>query len=291
MRKIGLWMLAFALFLVSACGNRNNGGADQEAIVHGEHMENREASVGEDHREHGDTSSSAAAEVTTSAEWKLSVPKPNVAEDTEVTILIRDAKGQPVNEFENNHEKKMHLIVVSKDLSYFNHIHPAYKGGGAFSVTTRFPAAGEYKLIADYIPGGGSSTSQTKRVEVQGKVGEQTQILPDSSLTRIVDGVEATLSLDHLMAGMETGLTFTFADAGSNKPIEDLQPYLGAVGHVVILSEDTELYLHVHPTDEDAKGPEARFMTSFPKSGIYKIWGQFKRNDRTFIVPFVVKVP
>jgi hypothetical protein len=69
-----------------------------------------------------------------------------------------------------------------------------------------------------------------------------------------------------------------------------LQPYLGAVGHVVILSEDTEQYLHVHPVEELAKGPEARFVTSFPKAGRYKVWAQFQRNDKVMTVSYVVEV-
>jgi hypothetical protein len=86
-------------------------------------------------------------------------------------------------------------------------------------------------------------------------------------------------------------MTFHLTDELSGKPITDLQPYLGAVGHVVILSENTEQYLHVHPTDERAAGPDAKFSTTFPGSGVYKIWGQFKRDGQLSTVSFVVNVP
>ena len=66
---------------------------------------------------------------------------------------------------------------------------------------------------------------------------------------------------------------------------------IGAVGHVVVLSADASQYLHVHPTDEKAAGPDAKFMTTFPASGIYKIWGQFQHEGKVFTVPYVVKVP
>ena len=107
----------------------------------------------------------------------------------------------------------------------------------------------------------------------------------------MVDGKEVTLSIDHLMANMELNLNFNITDAQTKQPVTDLQPYLGAVGHVVILTQDAENYLHVHPTDEKASGPDAKFMTTFPHSGVYKIWGQFKQNNKVFTVPFVVKVP
>ena len=73
------------------------------------------------------------------------------------------------------------------------------------------------------------------------------------------------------MAGMDLDLTYTFKDAATKAPITNLQPYLGAVGHVVILDEKADQYLHVHPVDEKSSGPEAKFKTSFPKSGIYKV--------------------
>jgi len=93
------------------------------------------------------------------------------------------------------------------------------------------------------------------------------------------------------MANMELKLNFNIKDAQTNEPVTDLQPFLGAVGHVVILTKDADKYLHVHPTDEKASGPDAEFMTTFPKSGVYKIWGQFQQNGKVFTVPFVVKVP
>lgn len=43
--------------------------------------------------------------------------------------------------------------------------------------------------------------------------------------------------------------------------------------------------------DEKATGPNAKFMTSFPKSGLYKIWGQFQQNGKVFTVPFTINVP
>jgi hypothetical protein len=99
-----------------------------------------------------------------------------------------------------------------------------------------------------------------------------------------------SLNMDNVEAKKEVILNFNIQDESTKAPITNLQPYLGAVGHVVILTEDTEQYLHVHPIDEKTSGPEARFATTFPKSGIYKIWAQFKHNDKVFTVPFVVKI-
>ncbi|RAP75847.1 hypothetical protein [Paenibacillus montanisoli] len=222
---------------------------------------------------------------------KLSTDKPEPAQDTKITVQIQDKDGKPIDNFDVKHEKKMHMIIVSKDLSFFNHIHPEYDGKSQFTITTRFPSAGQYNIISDFAPTGIGALSKSQWISVQGTAPAAKPIEPDAELAKTVDGKEVSLSFDQLKANTELSLTFTIKDAQSKEPITDLQPYLGAVGHVVILNQEGEEYLHVHPTDEQASGPDAAFMTSFPHSGIYKIWGQFQRDGHVFTVPFVVNVP
>ncbi|MCP3773515.1 hypothetical protein NLX71_09340 [Paenibacillus sp. MZ04-78.2] len=107
---------------------------------------------------------------------------------------------------------------------------------------------------------------------------------------KVVDGKQVELTLSSTKAQDEVTLTFHIADVQTKKGISNLEQYLGAVGHVVILSDDAEKYLHVHPVDEKATGPKAEFMTSFPNSGMYKIWGQFQHQGKVFTVPFVVDI-
>jgi hypothetical protein len=225
------------------------------------------------------------------AMFMLSNEQPQPNKDTLITIHIQDKNGKPIDKFDIVHEKQLHLIVVSKDLSFFSHIHPDYKGKGEFTITTQFPASGQYELIADFTPNGLGAMNKSQWITVTGDAPAAKPITPDASLTKVVDGKEVTLNIDHLMANMEANLNFNIKDAQSKQPISDLQPYLGAVGHVVILNQDGSNYLHVHPTDETSKGPDAKFMTTFPHSGVFKIWGQFQENGKVFIVPFVVKVP
>ncbi|MFD0696093.1 hypothetical protein ACFQZT_18640 [Paenibacillus sp. GCM10027628] len=273
-RYIGL-VFIFLIVFVTACSKQTGHSG----------MNHNEQEMG-----HGDTVSKSG-QSKTSAEWTINPEKAKANTDTRITIRIQDETGHPINKFDINHEKQMHLIIVNKKLSYFEHIHPEYKGNGIFEISTKFPSGGEYKLFADYVPSGSVATTQSNWVSVEGNEALADSIKPDKDLMKTVGDKEVTLSYDHLMAGKDVNLNFHFVDTKSKQPITDLQPYLGAIGHVVIISEDTNEYLHVHPINETDKGPEAKFMTSFPKSGVYKIWGQFKENDKTFIVPFVVKVP
>lgn len=212
-------------------------------------------------------------------------------EEATITLLIQDKWNRPIDAFDLMHEKLMHLIVVSKDLSYFDHLHPEYVGKGQFEVKTKFPAAGYYQLIADFTPQGMGETVQTHWVTINGKEPKQTVLQPDTTLSKKIGDKEVTLSFDHLMAGMGLDMIFTIKNAETKQPITDLQPYLGSLGHVVAISADAKEYVHVHPNDQKGSGPEARFAILFPKSGIYKIWGQFQHQNEVFIVPFTVKVP
>ncbi|CAG7657029.1 hypothetical protein ACFQI7_34750 [Paenibacillus allorhizosphaerae] len=280
MMKIAIPLLLSAA-LLSACGKsdtKTNSGAEHGG--HGAH-EAGEQQVG----------AGANQEKDVQAVFKLSSEKPRAKQDTGVSIQIAGKDNKPIESLDVSHEKKLHLIVVSKDLSYFNHIHPEDKGKGAFQISTQFPAGGEYKLFADFVPTGMGSMTKSQWITVQGDAAKAVALEPEANLTKTVDGKEVTLTFDKLQAGKAVNMTFNIKDAASKKPITNLQPYLGAVGHVVVLSADASQYLHVHPTDEKAAGPDAKFMTTFPASGIYKIWGQFQHEGKVFTVPFVVKVP
>jgi len=223
--------------------------------------------------------------------WEIEEePASESGRETYIRLEIRTDDGSPVEEFEINHEKLLHLIVVSKDLSYFRHIHPEYKGNGVFEIANEFPAGGEYRLIADFQPAGGDSMTKMEWVKLAGEPATPVPVVPDANWEKTVQGNRVRLAIGRPEATEETTLTFSVTDEKTGQPVTDLQPYLGAIGHVVILSEDGERYVHVHAEEGQGTGPEAVFGTHFPKSGIYKIWGQFQRDNQVFTVPYVVNV-
>lgn len=284
-------LLTFAL--LSACGNSNDktAGGNNPASGHENHGGQTTANnnVSEDNHGGHDSGQKEASD-NLKATFALASGGAKANEETELSIQITGENGKPVSEFEINHEKLLHLIVVNHDLSFFNHIHPEFQGNGKFTVNTSFPAGGEYKLFADFIPKGGSNTALSEWVTVEGQEGEHAAITPDEKQVKEVEGKEIELAMSGMKAEEEVTLAFNIRDAKTKEGIDNLEPYLGAVGHVVILSADAEQYLHVHPLDEKATGPAAEFATSFPHSGIYKIWGQFQHEGEVFTVPFVVAV-
>lgn len=303
-------MLVMVMLSLSACGTggrpaAGDGGhpaghptesAEDSAAEHGGH--GAQGEKGTHAGEHGDGNGDGRADeqgaghsrgdLQASFAYASGGPQANKA--AELTVSITDRNGEPVNGFEANHEKLMHLIVVSEDLAFFSHIHPEYEGDGRFTVRTTYPAGGVYRLYADFVPSGGAAATLSGQVEVEGAVQPSISLVPDRARVKEVDGKEVELILDGARPGADAKLTFHIKDAQTKRDIDNLQPYLGAVGHVVILSEDGGSYLHVHPLEEAATGPVAEFGTSFPRSGIYKLWGQFQHKGKVFTVPFVIAV-
>jgi FtsH-binding integral membrane protein len=241
--------------------------------------------------------------------------------------------GRVVRELAIVHEQPIHLIVVSEDLSYFDHVHPVAGKEAVFDWTYVFPRAGRYLVFAELTPKG--DRAQAFRVGVQVSEGEtrlaevdQGAVLsPDAGAGKVVRCVpaartaqeSAALDMNHpgkggegeaveaqlltqprtIAAGLHTQLIFRLAD-GAGKPVVDLEPYLGAMGHCVIISEDTGTYLHSHPEQfsvvkaGDRGGPVVAFHAVFPKAGRYRVWGQFKRagagGERMVIAAFDVEV-
>jgi len=287
MSKIMLMMLTITgLLVLSACGQSQEDGHSNG------HSNNHDAP--ETHKQPADTHEGhGKAAPHGPGAYKAAftfASEAKAGESAALTIEIEDDKGNPVNDFERNHEKLLHLIIVNHDLSYFSHIHPDYKGEGKFTVNTTFPAGGQYKVFADFVPKGGTGATISEWVEVAGEEGEHAALEADAELVKETAGKQIELALSAAEPNEEVTLTFNLRDALTGEGIDTLEPYLGAVGHVVILSSDAEQYIHVHPVDEKSTGPEARFATTFPDSGLYKIWGQFQHNGELLTVPFVVDI-
>jgi len=215
--------------------------------------------------------------------------------------LTPKRSGAALTNLAKVHEYLMHLIVVSEDLSFFDHVHPTPQPDGAFTLPYTFPSAGRYVLFADITPG--DARSQVFRLPIAvGDAGRETspkELQPSPAFAKPL-AVDPTLTAEliptprKLTAATHAQLEFRLEQNG--KPITDLEPYIGAMGHCVIVSDDGQLYLHSHPEQlfppkpNANGGPAVAFHTRFPKPGRYKIWGQFKRGEKVIIADFVVDV-
>lgn len=208
---------------------------------------------------------------------------------TTLNLMIHGADGSMVRNFEKLHGEKVHLIVVREGLDQFAHIHPEVDAAGNLKATFAFPMGGSYRLFADFQPVGQKPAVADGTIEVAGDAAPAPKLTPNVPGNVMGDGLNAVISVSNLKVGGETAIGFELQD-GEGKGVADLQPYLGALGHLVIISADGGQYVHAHPEKENAASGTVAFGAHFTQRGIHKGWGQFQRAGKVLIVPFVIDV-
>jgi hypothetical protein len=169
-------------------------------------------------------------------------------------------------------------------------------------------------VLSDFLPSGGASQLISRPLVTAGFAGdlasESARLVPDTSALKVVDDITATVSFDPptFVAGLYGHIIFRLTDTTTGRPITDLQTYLGAFGHTLIMSEDMLDYVHSHSLDILAAddddgvpqfiippgadlerlrgGPDVTFDGLMPKPGRYRAWTQFRRNDRVYTFAF-----
>lgn len=224
---------------------------------------------------------------------------------TPLRFRITDAGGRAVtDDFRVEHEKRLHMIVVRRDTAVFRHVHPTMRADGTWEVDVDLAEPGVYRAYADFTTGDGKRTLAAD-LFVPGDFAPRALPAPRAT-GRAVDGagssadrIDVTLDAPPIRAGRETQLTFAAIRGG--RPLEALEPYLGAKGHLVALRDGDLAYLHVHPTegeghehgssgDAEPHADETSFAATFPTAGRYRLFLQFKVDGRVRTVDYTVEV-
>lgn len=238
---------------------------------------------------------------------------------TSLTFKIKNDKGEILKDFATVHEKIMHFIVVRKDLQYFQHIHPTFnESTGEFSINITFPTDGPYRVFLDFTPAKSQDNPQLLSVTLYKdiNVGDMSKykaqsVGADTQKQKIVGAYEVSFRFppqDQMKAQQE--LTYSLTINKNGQPVEDLENYLGALGHSVILREGNLDFIHTHPKDMAVgegslmqhegsmqtigktgnKGPQIDFETSFPEHGTYRIFTQFQHQSKVITVDYIVQI-
>lgn len=201
----------------------------------------------------------------------------------EFRFTVIGPDGTPVTAYQVEHDKKMHLVVASRDLTSFQHVHPSMAPDGTWSVGLAVPKAGSYRAFADFVPAEGEKL--TLGVDLQAAGDYRPEPLPHVSRTAAVDDYTVNLAGD-IVPGRASKLVMTVSKDG--EPVDDLEPYLGAYGHLVALRAGDLAYLHVHPEERDEAGPEVTFVAEAPSRGDYRLFLDFKHEGKVRTVGFTV---
>jgi hypothetical protein len=202
-----------------------------------------------------------------------------------------------MNDLKEVHTKKIHVLMVDQTLTDYQHLHPTAdptdpeiftyaitpRQSGAYRVwvdiTTR---EGAHEIISSYIRGNARTEGLIDRnIVMQTTIGE----------------MKATLNFD------PASLTLNKASMGriditdtQRYPIADLEPIMGAFGHIVAINEDRKTLAHVHPLGDEPTEPKQRgtspltFHLEPNAAGITKIFLQVRRGGIEYTFPFSVNI-
>jgi hypothetical protein len=213
-------------------------------------------------------------------------------ENIRLTLRVEDPEtGKPAGAFEIMHEKLYHLFVVSQDLGFFAHVHPEIQPDRSFVLDLKFPHPGLYRVLSDFYPKGATPQLIASTLIVPGAgLGLATaQVEPDlAPKTTENSNVELVTEPAQPIAGFKTMLFFRLS------PDDGIEPYIGAMGHMLAVSADLIDMMHTHPiyvTDPDGGAyKQLQFNLIFPREGMYRIWVQFQRKGVVNTVAFNVPV-
>jgi hypothetical protein len=204
-------------------------------------------------------------------------------QDERFEFRILDQTGHAVRDFDEQHGERMHLIVIRRDLVHYQHLHPSLGIDGTWSVPLTLPDPGVYRAFADFSVDGEPLTLGTD-LFVSGEF--RFAPLPSPTGTARPDGY--TVALDAGVPNARTQYPLTFRITHEGREVQALEPYLGALGHLVALREGDLAFLHVHPTG--GNGSQVTFHAVFPSIGRYRVFLQFAHAGRVHTAAFTIEI-
>lgn len=214
-----------------------------------------------------------------------------------------------------DHGKLMHLFLIDEAKKSLLHLHPSQLARDHFQTSLPSAAPGAYRLFADITHESGFSQTLVDRVVLPPEMGLHDAALadPDDSIYPAPAPV-ATIAMEpqQLRANRDTDLRFTVRNADGNPAA--LEPYMGMLGHAVIVSDDFSVFVHLHPmgtismasqqkfAERDRMAPAhdmasmsapdgiVSFPFAFPKRGKYWLFVQVKMGGRVVTERFEANV-
>jgi hypothetical protein len=284
--RLGLYGLGLAVAFTAALGVGRLAGPQTGQVAHRSGASHTGAAPGPDD---GAVAALPGGLQVTDGGYRLVPTTTSLSAGTAAGFRFRilGPDGQPVTRYTPTHDRELHLIVVRRDLSGYQHLHPTLSADGTWAVPLTVTEAGQYRIFADFRPAGRDG-ALTLGVDAAVAGTYQPRPLPTPARTAEIDGYRVDLVGD-LVPGTASRLTLRITRAGA--PVTDLQPYLAAYGHLVALRDGDLAYLHVHPDGSPgdgrtSAGPEITFHAEVPSAGAYRLYLDFQHDGAVHTAEF-----
>ncbi len=270
-------------------------------------------------REHATIESSsesaAAPAPAPTYEVHLKTPQPIRAHvPVHLALSIVNSNGTTPT-LEETYNASLHVIVVSRDLRWYAHLHSAASSAADVAFDLTFPSDGEYVLFTYFRPQYAEvQTDRRPLVVGNPRRNEPLHPLPPTPLAREIRGYRVEMTETPQPPHANVWETFTLRMQRRGQPVASLGSE-GALGHLAIVAEGASDFVFAHSTIEEAGGirsglhvpmhpslpdeamhalkpvgPEVTFHARFPRPGRYKLWAELKPDSDDVMADFVVDV-
>ncbi|MFC0526545.1 hypothetical protein [Phytohabitans kaempferiae] len=279
------------------------------------------------HSHGGGSTGAAAGGLEISASGYTLVPESTTfaaGKPAEFAFRIVGAEQRPVTDFAIVHEKPLHMIVVRRDLTGYQHLHPTMAADGRWSVPLTLGEPGTWRAYADFtVDTPGTQTALTLGTDLVVRGDYAPRALP-AAATEASAGGFAVSYRGTPRTGVVQPLLFTVAPSASAPPGSTAAPgstatpggtaapgdlaapgitvapggtaetaalerYLGAYGHLVVLREGDLGYVHVHPEPELIDGA-VKFWLTAPSTGRYRMYFDFQVAGTVHTAEFTLEM-
>jgi len=230
----------------------------------------------------------AVALVPAAAGYLVDVRATPTIAGARLRVAVKEAaRNATVRRFALLHDQPMHLFVVGEGLEFFVHEHPAAQPDGVFMADLALPRPGPYMAIVEFQPDGGPP-QMLHHAFTTGAAFPRAVRPPLDPAPKIVDGMRVSLDASTVKAGAWTPLSVQIQDLASGAPVADLEPFDGAVAHLVAVSADMTEAVHEH-APAATRGSNVVFRVLLPRAGLFKVWIQFQRGGKITTAGFVIE--
>lgn len=207
--------------------------------------------------------------------------------EVELTFTPEDESNNTVVvQLQETHGKLIHVILVNEELTWFDHIHAEPDGTGAHKVNKTFPVAGKYLVYADYKSTIGGAQTDRLELHVEGDRNISSHHQHQAKIKTETDGY--TLAIPDGMS-LKTGsvsLPIVLEKDGKKVQRAEIEDYLGAVAHIILINQDNKEFIHIHPVSSDISPIHAH--ADITKPGLYRMWAQFQTDGKVHTADFTL---
>jgi hypothetical protein len=213
----------------------------------------------------------------------------DAGKEVELAFTPKDQSDSTVVvELQETHEKLIHVIAVNEELTWFDHIHAEPDNTGAYKVTETFPAAGKYLVYADYKSALAGPQTDKLEVNVLGNKNGSSDHQHQAKIKTEADGYSLSIQNGSNLKTGSVSLAIVLEKNGKKVQRADIEDYLGAVAHIILISQDDKDFVHIHPESSEISPIHAHADISKP--GLYRMWVQFQTNGKVHTADFTLNV-